>query len=224
MWFLALACAFFLGIHLFTGGLRLKEQIVEGIGLTGYYFLFALFSIIGLLWMVFGYTIALADPLNIKFYHIPVFFHYLSVLPMMLAFILIVLGTLHPSPINTIALKRKNIKPVYGIIRISRHPILAGISVWAFTHLVLAGNMAAWLFFGTLLALTTLGANSIDRKRILVAGEPYLSIMKRTSIMPFNAIIEGRTVFLPEEFGIVKPLLALSMFALHEMLFAARVF
>jgi len=228
MWFLALACAFFLGIHLLTGGLKLKEQIIEGIGQTAYLILFSLSSIIGLIWMMVAYAIAKHDPLNVRFWHTHVFFHYLAILPMIISFILIVVGYLSESPTNIASLYKVYEKPVIGIVRISRHPILSGIGLWAVCHIILSGNLAAWLFFGTLLALCVLGASSIDRKRTLLWGDTYRSIVRRTSVIPFNAIMEGRTVFLPEEIGIIRPLLALSMFCvfltLHEMLFAARVF
>jgi uncharacterized membrane protein len=228
MWFLALACAFFLGIHLLTGGLKLKEQIIDGVGHAAYLALFSLSSVIGLVWMIFAFAVAKQDPMNIRFWQAHVFLHYVAILPMIIAFILVVAGMLSETPTNLASLSRVYEKPVLGIVRISRHPVLAGIGLWALIHLILAGNLAAWLFFGTLLVLCVLGANSIDRKRTLLWGDTYRSIMRRTSIIPFNAIMEGRTVFLPKEIGVLRPLLAFSMFCvflvLHEMLFAARVF
>jgi len=95
------------------------------------------------------------------------------------------------------------------------------------THFVLSGNLAGWFFFGTLFTLSFMGAHSIDRKRVETMGEPYISFMNRTSVFPFNAIMEGRNVIMPEEIGVLRPFLAVSCFsvfvALHEMLFAARI-
>lgn len=227
MWFLALGCAYFTFIHLVIINLRIRDQIIENIGKTAYMFIYSVLSLIGLIWMIFGYTIAMTDEYNIKFYHSHIFFHFLALLPLFLAFNLVIMGYLTPMPKTIEALKSTTKKPIVGILRISRHPILAGIAIWSLIHLLLAGNFAGFVFFGTLLATCLIGANSIDRKRLKNYGEPYRLIVNRTSFMPFYAIIEGRNVFLPPEFGVLKPVLSLSMFcmflALHEILFAVRV-
>lgn len=227
MWFLSLACAFFLGLHLLTPSVKLKDQIIEGIGPRSYRALFALLSVFGLLWMILAYFFAISDPLNLKLYDLPSFFRYVAILPMFVAFELVIIGALSPSPTGLTAQTRILEKPVVGIIRISRHPVLAGIAIYSLTHFLLVGSLAAWLFFGTLLVLAVLGAYGIDRKREAQYGEIYQSIKRRTSFVPFNALLEGRTIFVPDEIGVVKPILALSMFcvflSLHEMLFAVRV-
>ncbi|MGZ3305075.1 MAG: NnrU family protein [Asticcacaulis sp.] len=227
MWTLALACAFFLCIHLMISGTVLKDQIISGIGGLAYYALFSLFSIAGLIWMCAAYTIALNDPMNAQIWSAPLFLKIIALVGNFLAFLLVVVGCLSPSPTNLMALRQLPDKPVHGIIRISRHPVLAGIGVWAVMHILCNGNVASWVFFGSILGLCALGANNIDRKRMALMGETYGSIKKRTSIIPFVAIIEGRTAFAAEEIGAAKMLLAASMFsvfaALHEMLFATRV-
>jgi uncharacterized membrane protein len=227
MWFLALGCAFFTLIHLVIVNLKIRDQIIDSIGKVAYLILFALLSLIGLVWMIFGYSIAMTDENNVTLYHSHIFFHFLALLPMFLAFNLFIMGYLTPMPKTIEALKSTSIKPIVGILRISRHPILAGIAIWSLIHLLLAGNFAGIVFFGTLLATTLIGANSIDQKRLKKYGETYRLILNRTSFMPFYAIIEGRNVFLPPEFGVLKPVLSLSMFcmflALHEILFAVSV-
>lgn len=228
MWTLALACAFFLCIHLMISGTTLKEQLIGGIGKIAYYTLFSLFSIVGLIWMSVAFVIALGnhDGLNHTFWTAPLFLRILALVGNFLAFLLIVLGVLSPSPSNLLSLRGLPEKPVYGIIRVSRHPILAGIGLWALIHLICNGNLASWVFFGSVLAVCALGANNIDRKREAQFGEVYRQLKKRTSIVPFVAIIEGRTAFVPDELGYARMFLAASTFAvfavLHELLFGAR--
>src|SRR6266481_6142759 len=41
--------------------------------------------------------------------------------------------------------------PVYGITRVTRHPRLCGVSLWAIAHLLVNGNPAALIMFGALL-------------------------------------------------------------------------
>ncbi len=228
MWTLALACAFFLCIHLMVPGTTLKEQIIGGIGATAYYILFGLFSIVGIVWMSVAFIIALGnqDGLNHVFWSAPLFLRIIALVGNFIAVLLAVLGLLTPSPTNLLSLRRPPDKTVYGVIRISRHPILAGIGLWALIHLVCNGNLASWMFFGSLLAVCAIGANNIDRKRMARMGEMYASVKKRTSIVPFVAIIEGRTAFIPDELGYARMFLAASVFAvlavLHELLFAIR--
>ena len=225
---LALACAFFLCIHLMISGTTLKEQLITGIGGITYYILFSMFSIIGLIWMSVAFAIALGnqDGLNPTFWTAPLFLRIIALVGNFIAFLLIVLGVLSRSPTNLLALRRLPDKTVSGVIRISRHPILSGIGLWALIHLICNGNLASWVFFGSIIAVCALGANNIDRKRMAAMGETYASIKRRTSIIPFVAIIEGRTAFIPDELGYAKMFLASSAFALvavlHELLFAIR--
>ena len=41
--------------------------------------------------------------------------------------------------------------PVHGITRVTRHPRLCGVSLWAIAHLLVNGHLAALLMFGALL-------------------------------------------------------------------------
>ncbi len=226
MWTLALACAFFLSIHLMISGTELKELILGKIGGWAYYTLFSILSIGGFLWMVIAFFIAMNDRGNFILWGAPLFLKIIALVVNFVAFLLIVLGLTTPSPTNLLALFNMPERAVYGIIRVSRHPVLAGLGLWALIHFICNGNLASWLFFGSLLALCAIGANNIDRKREAMMGNVYASIKKRTSIIPFIAIIEGRTAFAPEELGIARVFLAASMFSvflvLHEMLFTAR--
>lgn len=226
MWTLALACAFFLAIHLLISGTEAKELIIARIGKLAWYGLFSLLSIGGFIWMCIAFFVVLSSHGNPVFWGAPLFLRVIALVVNFFAFLLVVLGVTTPSPTNLPALYRMPERAVYGIVRISRHPVLAGIAIWALMHFICNGNVASWLFFGSLIALCAIGANNIDRKREAVLGHVYASIRKRTSIIPFVAIIEGRTAFAPEELGIARLFLAASMFSvflvLHEMLFTAR--
>lgn len=228
MWTLALACAFFLSLHVMISGTPLKDRIVGYIGGPAWYVLFSLLSLAGFVGMCIAFFIALGnqDHLNPVIWRAPLFLKIIALVANFIAFFLVVLGLTTPSPTNLLTLIRMPDRPVYGIIRISRHPVLAGIGLWALMHMVCNGSPASWLFFGTLVALCAIGANNIDRKREALMGNLYASIRKRTSIVPFVAMIEGRTAFAPEELGLARVFLACSMYSmflvLHEMLFTAR--
>jgi uncharacterized membrane protein len=173
--------------------------------------------------MITSFAVAVGDPQNIVFWKAPLELKLAAFAVNFVATNLLVIGFLSPGPTNLTALKRPPAKPVYGIIRVSRHPVLAGIGLFCISHIVLNGNIAAWIFFGSILALCALGANNIDHKRTMLMGENYEAIKRRTSIIPFVAIFAGRTPFEPQEIGVMRLLVSVSLFALlvvlHEVLF-----
>ena len=138
---------------------------------------------------------------------------------------LIVLGMLSNSPTKLKAVKQMPVKPVFGIIRLTRHPILIGISIMCFSHMISKGDLAGLIFFGALGSLCVLGAHSIDQKRLEQYGETYERIMRISSIFPGAAIAAGRTAFEPNEIGVLRVALSVSSFTsivvLHEILFGA---
>jgi uncharacterized membrane protein len=223
MWTLALSSAFFLCIHLMISGTILKEQIIASIGPTAYRIVFSLFSLFGLMWMTTSFAAAVGDPENRVFWKAPLELKLAAFAINFVATNLLVIGFLSPSPTNLTAIKRFPSKPVYGIIRVTRHPVLAGIGLLCLSHIALNGNIAAWIFFGSLLALCALGANNIDHKRTMLMGDAYEAVKRRTSIIPFVAIFTGRTPFEPQEIGVMRLLVSVSLFALlvvlHEVLF-----
>ena len=116
---------------------------------------------------------------------------------------------------------------VRGITRITRHPFLWGVALWAFVHFVINGDVAAALVFGSLLLLAVVGTSSIDAKRRHAFGESWEHFSRETSNIPFAAILQRRNHFWPalREIGFVRPLIAVTVFValfqLHGRLFGA---
>ncbi|MFT3997017.1 MAG: NnrU family protein [Asticcacaulis sp.] len=223
MWTLALACAFFILIHILVSGSDMRRQIIDAIGGGAYFALFSILSLAGFFWMMAAFYGARSDPSNLHLWESPFPLKIIAFGVNFLGIMLIVVGALSPSPTSLRALKHLPDQPVSGIVRISRHPVLAGIATLSLTHLITAGTLAAWVFFGTLLALSLLGASSIDRKREQQYGETYRAILRTTSIVPFAAIVQKRTRFDAAELGVLRVMVATSCFTclvvLHELLF-----
>jgi len=74
-----------------------------------------------------------------------------------------------------------------GIVRWSRHPLLAALALWAAAHVVPNGDLAHVILFGTFAAFAVLGGRLIDRRkrrdmgadwqrlRVVVEDAPLLS-------------------------------------------------
>ncbi|MEM9965595.1 MAG: NnrU family protein [Asticcacaulis sp.] len=223
MLLLALACVFFLFLQLFVAGTSVKTRIIARISAPAYFALYGLASLFGLIWMFFTYFGAMGDPLNAQLWHAPFWLKIVALGVNFLAIQLIVVGTLSPSPVRLKANAVQPDKPISGIIRVTRHPVLAGLSLLAFMHMVCNGNLASWVFFGTVLALSYLGSYNLDLRREERLGDHYRTILKHTSFLPFVAIIQGRTRFDFLELGLLRLLVGTSLFAvlvtLHELLF-----
>lgn len=52
-----------------------------------------------------------------------------------------------------------------GIVRITRHPLLLALGLWAAAHVVPSGDVAHALLFGTFAVFAALGTRLVDRRR-----------------------------------------------------------
>ncbi|XP_010553627.1 PREDICTED: 15-cis-zeta-carotene isomerase, chloroplastic [Tarenaya hassleriana] len=80
-----------------------------------------------------------------------------------------------------------------GIMRITRHPQMVGQTIWCLAHTVWIGNTVAVAASFGLIAHHLLGVWNGDRRLAKRFGEEaFESVKKRTSVIPFAAILEGR--------------------------------
>jgi hypothetical protein len=96
----------------------------------------------------------------------PVGLRHLAALTMLVAFLLMVVGQMTPSP-TVAGLTAKRLadpEPARGILRITRHPFLMAVAVWAATHLLVRGDAASMIFFAAFLYLGVTGPIRIDRR------------------------------------------------------------
>jgi uncharacterized membrane protein len=117
-------------------------------------------------------------------------------------------------------------QPARGILRITRHPLMWGIALWAASHIVARGEIASVIFFGTFLILALAGTLLIDRRKAAMLGKDWKLFAAVTSNLPFGAIIGGRNRVALGEIGWWKVLIAIALyFALlrfHRVLFGVR--
>lgn len=86
-----------------------------------------------------------------------------------------------------------------GIIRISRHPQAVGQALWCLAHTLYLGSSTAVAASSMLLAHHAFACWHGDRRLETRHGEAFEYIRERTSIVPFQAILEGRQE-LPEDY------------------------
>lgn len=220
------AALFFLGIHFGVSGTKLRDRLVRAIGEKPFLGLFALASIVGLVWLAKAYSSA---P-YVELWGQLIMLKPVAMPLLLIAFAFIVIGVSTPSPTKVgmdSQLKRE--VQVRGMTRITRHPFLWGTALWALVHLVINGDAAASILFGSLLLLAVGGTASIDAKRSRNYGERWEAFARQTSNLPFAAIASGRNQFgaALREIGFVRPLLAIAVFValylLHGRLFGVAL-
>jgi uncharacterized membrane protein len=117
---------------------------------------------------------------------------------------------------------------VTGVLRITRHPFLWSVAIWAAFHLAANGDAASVVFFGTFLVLAVCGTFSIDEKKARKMGEAWVPFAKRTSNIPFGAVLAGRATLKLGELFTWRQLAALIAFLAvlsgHAWAFSASPF
>src|SRR5258708_24505168 len=97
-----------------------------------------------------------------------------------------------------------------GILRVTRHPILWGIALWAAVHLISRGDTASLIFFGGFLLLAASGTVLQDSRKERTIGVDWKRFTMTTSNVPFAAIIQGRNHFRFDAIGWGKVLAGLA--------------
>ena len=88
-----------------------------------------------------------------------------------------------------------NPRPTRGILTVTRHPGLWAIGLWALAHMIANGDAAGLLLFGGIAVLSFGGMAAIDAKRRVAHGADWGPFELTTSVMPFLAIVQERTIF-----------------------------
>jgi uncharacterized membrane protein len=208
---LVLAALFFVGIHLLIAGTTVRDGLIARLGAGPYRGAFSLASLIGIVWLALAYRGAPYVPLWGKL----VGLEPIALAVMLVATVLVVVGQLVPSPtaVGGERVLARGAGPV-GLQRITRHPFLWGVALWAAVHLTVNGDVASLVLFGSLGLLALLGTASIDAKRARALGPAWTAFAAQSSNLPFLAIVQGRTKLALGEHKAWHWLAALAVYAL----------
>jgi len=130
---LILGLAVFIGAHAFVTYRDHRAAVIKRIGALPYRGLFSLVSIFGVVLIGWGFA-TYRETGWIDVWHPPAFMRHITVLLVWPAIVLMVAAYL-PGEI-----KRK-----------VKHPMLAGVKLWAFAHLLANGDLGSIILFGSVL-------------------------------------------------------------------------
>jgi uncharacterized membrane protein len=216
------ASVFFLLIHFGVSGTRLRDVLVARLGEKVYRGAFAIASLVGIVWMGRAY----ARAPTIDLWGQLVGLRPAAVALVFVAFLFIVIGLATPSPTRVgMESRLAQADIARGMVRITRHPFLWGVALWALVHLVVNGDLASLILFGSLLLLALGGTSSIDAKRRRNFGDQWNRFAQATSNVPFAAIFSGRNQLGAAlgEIGVLRVVIAFAVYAL-VLIFHGRLF
>jgi uncharacterized membrane protein len=221
---LLVAALFFIGTHLGISSTQLRRQLVAAVGERAYLGLYSLVALLALVWLVLAWRTAPwieLWPSAPALRHVPIL-----LMPPSLLLVVCALSQPNPTAVGQ-APDADASRPAYGILRVTRHPLMWGIALWALAHLVANGDLAAVLFFGTFAVLALAGSRLIDVKRSRRNEPGWGVFLQSTSNLPFAAILERRQKFVPREIGLARVAVALGLYVLlvllHPWLFGVPV-
>lgn len=219
------ASAAFLMTHLGLSSHSLRRGIVERFGEKGFRGLYSLVALLALAAMITCYAGA---PHHLYLWPPGPGVRHLPLLLMPFSLVLIAGGVTVPNP-SAVGMETSLDRPdpVRGVLRVTRHPVMWGIMIWAAAHILANGDLASIMFFSGFLLTAFLGSLHLDRRMALSQGERWQRFSELTSYVPFAAILHGRQSLVPGELG--RPvLIGLGIYALllllHPYLFGVRPF
>ena len=215
---LVAATAAFLVTHL-VSGTPLRARLVAVLGEWPYRGVYSLVAFVTLGAMIWTYMGAPREPLWTPLWLAPLF-------AMPLAFVLVACGYFrNPTMVGADRLLKSE-DPARGVIRITRHPIMWGVMLWAGSHVLARGDTKSLAFFGGLLLVALLGTLSMDRRKR--ADADFARFATITSHVPFVAIAQGRNRLVWREIGWMRPAIGFAAFviflAAHRPLFGVSPF
>jgi uncharacterized membrane protein len=190
MW---LAAGAFLALHWLVARHPVRRRIIDRLGERLYQHGFATASIVLVAWMAVAYSRARHGPGDIMLFDSPPYAPAMNAVGQLAAAVFITCGFTTSNPgtvgqgghVNDPGIAR-------GILRITRHPFLWGVGLFAGLHMLATPTLASWVLFGTLALVALTGTVGIDHKRARVWGQPWTRFAQETSNLPFAAIASGR--------------------------------
>jgi len=206
----------FVGAHLVLSSHPIRGFLVAKIGERPFTGLYSAIVAMPFIWMIAAYRRAPTDYLWIA----PTGIKHITLTVMIVAAILGVAAVSRNNPAVAGAAPPRLEDGLKGIFRITRHPFMWGVTLWAITHVMATGDAASIILFGGLATLAIVGTLHSDRRKRRQFGLAWDIYARQSSHLPFLAIAQGRTRLVWSEIGWRPVILGLALYLvlliLHE--------
>ncbi|WPZ35063.1 NnrU family protein [Thalassobaculum sp. OXR-137] len=188
--------AVIIGVLVFTGGhfllssAPIRDRAIDAIGEEKFRGLYSLVMLGGLVWLI----LAFRDAPYMEIWVPGAATKWVPNILVPIACILLVSGITTRSP-TSVGGEAMLAEPTTfkGILTITRHPFLWGTGLWSLGHLATNGDLASILLFGGIAVLSFAGMPALDAKIRRKVDSAWGPVAMTTSILPFLAVLQGRT-------------------------------
>lgn len=184
--YLVLVALIFVGGHIALSSPLLREALVARLGEQGFTAAYSAAAVVTLGWLV----IAFSDAPYVELWASQRWTRWLPVVVMPIASLFLICGYSQYNPTAVVnKLDPKLRDPAPGILKVTRHPIMWAIGLWALAHIPVNGDLASLILFGSLAFLALYGTTRIDAKRRARDPEMFRRFAEITSNLPFAALL-----------------------------------
>ncbi len=158
---LAAALGAFLLTHSIPALRPVRARCVALLGERGYLVAYSLVSLATIIWVV----LALVAAPYIELWTMTKTSMWITAIIMIPACVFLVFGLTTPNPFS-IPINPEGFSPESpGLLAITRHPLLLGLTLWAAAHIPPNGSIAAILVFGFAALFSVVGMFTLDKRR-----------------------------------------------------------
>jgi len=207
---LVIAGIAFCGSHVLLSSTGLRGSLRDQLGERGFLAVYSLTALATFAWFVMAY----ARAPTILLWPRQMWMALVPIVVMPLATVLLVAGYTTPNP-TAVGMERaaRADDPAPGLLRVTRHPVMWAIGLWAVSHMIANGDLRSLLFFGAFAALSLGGTLLIDRKKRLALGSNWSRLAEVTSNLPFAALVTGRTRLRWRDISLLRVIAGLLLYA-----------
>ena len=144
-----------------------RARLVLAFSERGYLFIYSLISLAVTTWVV----LAFINAPYVELWAITRATMWITVVLMVPACICLSFGLTTPNPFSIPIAPDKFTPETPGVLAITRHPILLGLSLWAIAHITPNGSIAAILVFSSAALFSIAGMFVLDKRRKRTWGE-----------------------------------------------------
>ena len=186
---LLLAFAAFLVSHRIPTLPRVRLWLEARFGPIGFTIAYSLLSVVLLTWMI----VAAGNAPFVPLWDQALWQRWLANLVMPVALALAVFAIYAPNPLS-FGGRATGFDPAHpGMAGVMRHPLLWALALWSGVHMVVNGDLAHVILFGSFTGFAVLGMWALDRRKQRVMGpEVWANLARSTSTWPLAALVQGR--------------------------------
>ena len=203
----ALAAAVFVASHIVLSSTPLRGALIGVLGEAGFRGAYSAVALGALIWLAVAHG---AAP-HVEIWSPSAAARHLPLVVMPFAAILLVAGVSVRNPAGMMA-PAPDGNPAPGILKVTRHPVMWAIALWALAHMAANGDAASLLLFGALALLALAGMALIDRRKAAELGAGWGPVLLTTSALPFAAMLSGRAKFRFAEVGAWRLLAGVALY------------